>query len=202
MRGDLDGASNPLGYGRVFLCLIAAPDSNSRELEKKGTCPFRYHFPSLITVSPPRRDKTLPYTVKLTRTDDAYHFVGRNAAGREAHFDTGPEEGGSGAAPGPMQTVAMALGACSAIDVVSILKKSRQEITKFDIDVEYQRAEGEIPAVFTKVHVHYLLEGDLEPEKVQRAVKLSIEKYCSVSKMLGKTAAISHSFSLNGDRYE
>lgn len=141
-------------------------------------------------------------TVTLTRTDDAFHFIGRNAAGNETHFDTGPAEGGSGAAAGPMQTVAMALGACSAIDVVSILKKARQEITGFDIDVEYDRATEETPAVFTKMHVHYLLEGELEPGKVRRAVALSIEKYCSVSRMLSKTATITHSFSVNGTHYE
>ena len=144
----------------------------------------------------------LKYTVKLSRVDDAYHFVGRNAAGKETHFDVGPREGGSGSAPGPMQTVAMALGACSAIDVVSILKRGRQEITSFDIDVAYDRAEGEVPAVFTKMHVHYLLEGDLEPKKVRRAIDLSVEKYCSVSKMLGKSASITHSFSVNGTHYE
>ena len=145
---------------------------------------------------------SLKYTVKLSRADDAYHFVGRNAAGNETHFDVGPKEGGAGSAAGPMQTVAMALGACSAIDVVSILKRGRQEITSFNIDVSYDRAEGEIPAVFTKMHVHYLLEGTLEPDKVRRAVDLSIEKYCSVSKMLGRTAAITHSFSVNGTHYE
>ncbi len=148
-----------------------------------------------------KEENTLPHTVTLTRTDAAYHFVGRNAAGLETHFDTSPEEGGSGAAAGPMQTVAMALGACSAIDVVSILKKGRQEITSFDIDVDYERAEGEVPAVYTAIHVHYLLRGNLEPEKVRRAVELSIEKYCSVSRMIGKTATITHSFSINGTRY-
>lgn len=140
--------------------------------------------------------------VHLTRTDDAYHFVGRNAVGNETHFDTGPDEGGSGRAAGPMQTVAMALGACSAIDVVNILRKARQEVTSFDIDVDYERAADETPSVFTEMHVHYSLEGDIEPEKARRAVELSVTKYCSVSKMLSKTAAISHSFSVNGVRYE
>ncbi len=153
-------------------------------------------------ISRKKEEKTLSHTVTLTRADDAYHFIGRNAVGNETHFDTGPAEGGSGAAAGPMQTVAMALGACSAIDVVSILKKSRQQITSFDISVEYDRAKDETPAVFTKIHVHYLLEGVLEPEKVRRAVELSIEKYCSVSRMLGKTATITHSYSINGTRYE
>jgi putative redox protein len=140
--------------------------------------------------------------VHLTRTDDVHHFVGRNATGREVHFDTGPREGGAGEGAGPMQTVAMALGACSAIDVVNILGKARQEITGFDIDVDYERATDEIPAVFTRMHVHYALEGDIDVEKARRAVELSITKYCSVSKMLSRTATITHSFSVNGTRYE
>ena len=130
------------------------------------------------------------------------HFVGRNEAGLETHFDTPPEEGGSGTAPGPMQTVAMALGACSGIDVVSILTKSRQSIESFDIEVEYERAADKTPSVFTKIHLHYLLTGDLDPKKVLRAVELSVGKYCSVTKMLEKTAAISYSYSVNGTRYD
>jgi putative redox protein len=141
-------------------------------------------------------------SVHLTRTDDGHHFVGRNAAGKEVHFDTGAAEGGTGEGAGPMQTVAMALGACSAIDVVNILKKARQNITGFEIDVDYKRATDEIPAVFTDLHVHYVLEGDIDPDRARRAVELSITKYCSVSKMLSKTATITHSFSVNGTRYE
>jgi putative redox protein len=132
---------------------------------------------------------------------DTRHFVGRNEAGLETHFDTPPEEGGSGSAPGPMQTVAMALGACSGIDVVSILKKSRQSINSFDIEVEYERADR-TPAVFTTMHLHYILNGDLDPRIVSRAVALSVGKYCSVTRMLEKTATITYSYSVNGTRYE
>lgn len=170
--------------------------------DRRQTSKSRRPSPVPRPPSPTKRTTPLSQTVTLKRTDDAYRFTGRTAAGTEAHFDTGPEEGGSGSAPGPMQTVAMALGACSGIDVVNILKKGRQEIDAFDMDIEYERAEGEIPAVFTKMHVHYKLEGDLDPDKVRRAVDLSVEKYCSVSKMLGKTAEITHSFSVNGTRYE
>ncbi len=144
----------------------------------------------------------MPQRVTLRRTDGAYHFVGRNAAGKEVHFDTGPVEGGSGQGAGPMQTVAMALGACSAIDVVNMLRKARQDLAGFDVDVEYERAKDRIPAVFTDLHVHYSLEGDVDPDKARRAVELSITKYCSVSKMLSETATITFSFSVNGIRYE
>lgn len=140
--------------------------------------------------------------VTLDRIDEDFLFRGRNEDGLETLFDTSPDEGGSGQAPGPMQTVAMALGACSAIDVVSILRKGRQEIIEFHVDIDYERARDETPAVFTDIHIHYALDGQLDPDKVRRAVDLSVNKYCSVSKMLGKTAAIDYSFSVNGRRYE
>lgn len=140
--------------------------------------------------------------VTLDRTDGAFHFVGRNQEGLETHFDTSIEEGGTGSAPGPMQTVAMALGACSGIDIVSILNKARQEIESFGMEIDYERATDEVPRVFTKMHVHYSLTGDLDVEKVRRAVELSLRKYCSVAGMLEKTATISHSFSVNGETYD
>lgn len=140
--------------------------------------------------------------VTLDRIDENFLFRGRNDDGAEAFFDTTPDEGGSGRAPGPMQTVAMALGACSGIDVVSILRKGRQEIEDFHIDIDYERATDRTPSVFTTFHVHYALRGELDVEKVRRAVDLSINKYCSITRMLGKTAEINYSFSVNGTRYE
>lgn len=140
--------------------------------------------------------------VTLDRIDGDFLFRGRNEDGVETHFDTSPGEGGSGSAPGPMQTVAMALGACSGIDVVSILRKGRQDIVDFHIDVDYERAKDQVPAVFTHIRVHYALAGDLDPEKVGRAVELSVRKYCSISKMLEKTARIDFSYSVNGTDYD
>lgn len=140
--------------------------------------------------------------VTLDRIDGNFLFRGRNENGTETHFDTSPEDGGSGTAPGPMQTVAMALGACSGIDVVSILRKGREDIVDFHIDVDYERAGDRTPAVFTEIHVHYALTGELDLEKVRRAVDLSVRKYCSVAKMLENTATITYSFSVNGETYE
>jgi len=139
--------------------------------------------------------------VTLDRIDGNFLFRGRNEHGAEALFDTTPEEGGTGSAPGPMQTVAMALGACSGIDVVSILRKGRQELVDFHIDVDYERATDLTPAVFTKIHIKYALTGDLDLEKVRRAVDLSVRRYCSVTRMLEKTASIETSFSVNGTTY-
>ncbi|MDX1545744.1 MAG: OsmC family protein [Rhodothermales bacterium] len=140
--------------------------------------------------------------VSLTRLDDAFHLVGRNADGLETHFDVTEGEGGANAAPGPMQTTAMALGACASIDVILILGKQRQEIDSFDVEVDYERATERTPAVFTTMHVHFILTGVLDAAKVRRAVALSIGKYCSVAAMLARTADITASCTVNGEHYE
>ena len=140
--------------------------------------------------------------IHLHRLDNAFHFLATNEAGNEIHLDTSPDEGGSGQGAGPMQTVIMALGGCSGIDIVSILQKGRQPIEGFDIDITYERARDQVPALFTTIHVHYLLSGDLDVEKVRRAVDLSLNKYCSVARILQATASITASFSVNGTRYE
>ena len=139
--------------------------------------------------------------IQVERVDDAFHFVGRNDRGNTVHMDTGVEDGGSGQGAGPMQTLLMALGGCSGIDIVSILKKGRQEIASFKVDFNAERAKGEIPSLYTRIHAHYSLEGDLDPEKVRRAIELSLEKYCSVAKTLEKTANITYSFSVNAVDY-
>ena len=137
--------------------------------------------------------------VTLKRLDDKNHFLGTNESGKSLHFDTDPPSG-NGQGVGPMQAVAMAIGGCSGIDIVDILRKGRQDLEGLDTTIEYER-EG-TPALFTKIHVHYALTGDLKPEKVRRAVDLSINKYCSVAKIVEKTAAISVSYSVNGAHFE
>ena len=138
-------------------------------------------------------------SVKLRRLDDKNHFVAANSAGNELHFDTGPPSG-NGQGVGPMEAVAMAIGGCSGIDIVDILRKGRQTLEGFDTTIEYER-EG-LPALFTRIHVHYDLTGDITPAKVRRAVDLSINKYCSVAKIVEKTATITVSYTVNGEYYE
>lgn len=143
------------------------------------------------------------YRIDLKRVDNAFHFVATNAAGNEVHMDVGPAEGGSGQGAGPMQMVIMALGGCSSIDIVSILNKSRQQIDTYDVEIAYEREpHGVVPRLFTWIHVHYLLTGELDVDKVRRAIELSLDKYCSVSRILEKIATITYSFSVNGVRYE
>lgn len=139
--------------------------------------------------------------ISLHRVDDAFHFVASNEAGNEVHIDVPEDEGGTGQGAGPMQMLIMGLGGCSSIDVISILKKQRQPIDGYDVAIDYARADA-TPAVFTTIHLHFMLTGDLDPAKVRRAIALSLEKYCSASRIIGQTATITASFAVNGTRYE
>lgn len=140
--------------------------------------------------------------ITLDRVGEPCHFEARNETGNVVHIDTTPEKGGTGTGPSPMQLVAMGLGGCSGMDVVTILTKQRQQIESMSIRVDAERATDQVPAVFTEIHLHYAMGGNLEAEKVRRAIELSMEKYCSVSKMIEKTARITYSFSVNGEQYE
>lgn len=140
--------------------------------------------------------------ITLDRVGEPCHFEARNESGNVVHIDTTPEKGGTGNGPGPMQLVAMGLGGCSAMDIVTILSKQRQEIESMSIQVDAERATDEVPAVFKEIHLHYALGGNLDADKVRRAIELSLDKYCSVSRMIEKTATITYSYSVNGQRYE
>lgn len=136
--------------------------------------------------------------ITLERQNQAFHFEATNQSGNTIAFDShNPEIGGEGKGFGPMETVAAAVGACSAIDIGLILGKQKQEITDFKIRIEAQRAEDQTPKVFTDIHVIYELHGEIDESKAKRAIDLSLEKYCSVSKMIEKTARIHYSLLLN-----
>ena len=118
-------------------------------------------------------------------------FVGETDTGKRIEMD------GEGSQTTPMEAVLLAVGACSSIDVVEILKKSRQAITGCECQLDAQRAD-DAPRVFTEIHAHYVIEGENLSEKhIQRAVQLSAEKYCSVMLMLEGKVKITTSFSMN-----
>lgn len=123
-------------------------------------------------------------------------FDATASTGHVVRMDAAPEVGGENTGPRPMEMVLMGLGGCTGIDVVMMLQKMGQNVTDVQIEIDSERAE-EIPKVYTKIHVHFKVTGtDLNEKKVQRAVDLSAEKYCSVSKMLEKTAQMSHDFEM------
>ena len=121
-------------------------------------------------------------------------FMGETESSHAVIMDGSPEIGGRNLGMRPMEMLLVSMGGCSSIDVVTILKKSRQAITNCVAEITAERAD-EIPKVFTKIHVHYVVTGKgLNPVQVERAVNLSAEKYCSASIMLGKAATITHDF--------
>jgi putative redox protein len=123
-------------------------------------------------------------------------FMGEADSGHAVIMDGSPEVGGRNLGMRPMEMLLVGMGGCSSIDVVTILKKSRQAITDCVAEITAERAD-EIPKVFTKIHVHFVVTGKaLNPAQVERAVNLSAEKYCSASIMLGKAAQISHDFEI------
>lgn len=124
---------------------------------------------------------------------DDMTFIGRSESGHNVVFDAADD---NLAAPTPMEMVLMSAGCCSSVDVVSILKKSRQQVTDCEVTVTGERAET-VPRVFTKIHLHFDVTGNEVSEKhVERAVSLSADKYCSVALMLAKGLEVTHSFAV------
>jgi putative redox protein len=121
-------------------------------------------------------------------------FLGETESNHAVLMDGPPTAGGRNLGPRPMEMLLLGTGGCTAFDVVSILKKSRQAISDCYVELEAERAETD-PKVFTKIHMHFVVTGkDIKPEAVEKAIKLSAEKYCSASIMLGQTALITHDF--------
>lgn len=136
--------------------------------------------------------------VNIERQNQAVHFEAANAENLKVHIDGSGEAGGEGKGVRPMEMVLMALGSCSSIDVVLILKKMRQELEDLRIEVEGKRAEDQVPKVFTDIHIKFFLKGKLDEPKVEKALDLAVNKYCSVKDMLQATVNITHSFVIEG----
>ena len=127
---------------------------------------------------------------------DHMSFVGESGSGHSVVMDGAPDVGGRNMGVRPMEMVLLGLGGCTAFDVVLILQRQRQRLTDCQVVVEAERA-SEVPKVFTKIHVHYIVKGhDLDARKVERAVSMTAEKYCSVSIMLSASVEMSHDFEI------
>jgi len=123
-------------------------------------------------------------------------FLAETGSGHAVAMDGAPDGGGRNLAPRPMEMVLVGTGGCTAYDVVVILKKSGQEVTGCEVKVDSERAETD-PKVFTRIHMHFIVRGrGLKRNLVEHAIRLSHEKYCSASIMLGKTAAITKDFEI------
>lgn len=123
-------------------------------------------------------------------------FEGSTESGHSVLMDASPDVGGENKGPRPMEMVLLGLGGCTSIDVMMMLQKGKQDVSDCQVEITAERAES-IPKVFTKIHVHFKVFGhELNEKKVARAVSLSAEKYCSVSKMLETSVAMSHDYEI------
>jgi putative redox protein len=129
-------------------------------------------------------------------TGDGMTFLAETGSNHVVAMDGAPDGGGRNLAPRPMEMVLLGTGGCTAYDVVVILKKSGQDITGCDVKLSSERAAAD-PKVFTRIHMHFVLRGrGLKRNLVEQAIRLSHEKYCSASIMLGKTAEITKDFEI------
>lgn len=126
-------------------------------------------------------------------------FVAQTGSGHSVVMDAAPEGGGKNLAPRPMEMMLVGAGGCTAFDVVLILRKGRHDVRACEVRLAAQRADTD-PRVFTAIHFHFVVRGrGLKPAAVERAIRLSHEKYCSATIMLARTAAVTHDYEIVAD---
>jgi len=136
--------------------------------------------------------------VTLERVNKDYHFEAKGASGIPVHIDNKTDVEVQGSSP--MELLLMGVGGCSAIDIILILKKQKQEINSYKIEVEGKRKEVKAAKPFDAIHTTIYLDGNIDAEKAKRAAALSFEKYCSVSITLEASVAITYTIILNGKK--
>jgi putative redox protein len=134
--------------------------------------------------------------VELQRVNNAFHFEAKNENNKTINIDASPNIGGNDNGFRPMELLLAGLGGCSGIDVLHILKKQKIELEDFSIIIEATR-KNEQPAIFETINVLFEVKGEVDEAKVKRAIDLSMEKYCSVTKILEKSATIEYSYKIN-----
>jgi putative redox protein len=128
-------------------------------------------------------------SVEMERVEGDFGFEARDHNGHLLLMDSSVEHGGNSSGLRPMQVLLMALGGCSAIDIVTILKKQRQVIESFKIKIQGEREEGTTPSLWKKVQINFELSGRIDADKAKKACTLSVEKYCSVAETLRRAGA-------------
>ena len=132
-------------------------------------------------------------TVRLKEDDS---LEGVTESGHQVVMDRSPDVGGQNLGSRPMEMLLLGLGGCAMIDVVLILRKARQAFTDIRVEINAERA-SEVPQVFTRIHLHFVVAGEqLDSRRVDRAISLSAQKYCSATKMLDSVAQITHDFEI------
>lgn len=139
--------------------------------------------------------------VVVKRINDAFHFEAIGGSGVPVQMDAAESIGGSNMGARPMELLLMGLGGCTAIDMVLILKKQRQIVEDFQIRLTGERIkiEGTEKSPFREINIQFELKGQIDPEKANKAIVLSMEKYCSATAQLESSAKITHSLVINGE---
>ena len=135
--------------------------------------------------------------ILLKRQNEAVHLVAENELGNEVSIDGSPAIGGKNKGARPMELLLMGLGGCSSMDIISILKKMKVEVGEYDVKITAERDKDNTPSLLTAIHVEFIVETHEEnKDKVIKAINLSMDKYCSVTKILEKTATNTHELTL------
>ncbi|HMQ49375.1 MAG TPA: OsmC family protein [Saprospiraceae bacterium] len=132
--------------------------------------------------------------INIKRLGNAYHLEASNEDGLTIQSDASESIGGGNKAMRPMQILLSSLGGCSAIDIIHLLNKQRQPLDDIQIKITGEREAHKVPSLFTDIHIHFSLYGQIDSKKAERAVELSMEKLCSVKQILDKTAKITWSW--------
>jgi len=130
--------------------------------------------------------------IRAALTDGDYGMDITDADGHTLRMDIPVSQGGLGSGFRPMQTLLAALAGCSSVDIVMILKKQKQDFQGLEIEVDGEREEGKEPSLWRMINLKFLISGNVDPQKAQRAVELSMQKYCSVAETLRKAGAEVH----------
>lgn len=134
--------------------------------------------------------------VTVQKLDKEQHMEAANEEGGLIRMDGKTQIGGLEGGFSPMQLLLAGIGGCSAIDIIGILEKQKQDLQDFRVEVDGDKQKSDTYSEFKTINLHFIFEGDLDPKKVERAIDLSINKYCSVSKALEKGSKITHSYKI------
>ena len=134
--------------------------------------------------------------IVIERINEAFKMKAKNEDGKSVVLDASPEVGGNNDGLRPMQLLLASLGSCSAIDIVNIINKQKQRLEGIKITVNAEREKGSVPALFSEINIFFELSGDINKQKAKNAIQLSMEKYCSVARILEKSCCINYDFEI------
>lgn len=135
--------------------------------------------------------------INLVRKNQKFNFEAVNPAGQMVEIDAKPEIGGEGKGFRPMEMLLVGLGGCSGIDMVNVLQKQKEPLADLKINIKASRRDEEMPPIFEEINIHFDLYGPLNQQKVERALALTFEKYCSVSNILGRSATLKYTYTIH-----